>query len=133
MDSFCDERPWTPSLPLGVQSFSPEEWVYLSGASVHHFGVRAIPISVYSYELSVMGIAQSLSHETQPFLTYLREDDTIETLTARLILYTGECDWERMALVTPTIRPFILPAEIPRAVDSPETLMDGDEEKIDCG
>jgi hypothetical protein len=48
-------------------------------------------------------------------------------------LYTGECDWERMALVTPTIRPFILPTEIPRTVARPETLMDGDEEKIDCG
>lgn len=130
MEYFFEEKPGAPPQSLGVQSFSPEEWLFLSGASVSHLGIRAIPLSVYSYELSMMGIAQSLSHSTQPFLTYLREDDTIETLRERIILHTGESDWEKIVLVNRTIRPFELPTEIPARAASPESL-DEDEVKND--
>lgn len=127
MDFFLKEKSWDLFQSLGVQCFSSEEWIFMNGAAVPHFGVRAIPLSVYSYELSPLGIAQSLSHETPPFLTYLRADDTLETLTDRIILHTGESDWEKMALVSRTFRPFQLLTSI--GVQSP----DEDEEKNDCG
>lgn len=129
MEHFLEERPIYPHHSLGVQAFTSDEWIFMSGASYQHFGIRAIPISVYNYELTMLGIAQSLNHDTKPFLTYLREDDTYEILAQRIMLYTGECDWEHLALVSRAVRPYILPVESPSQSDEANNNNSDDDEK----
>lgn len=120
---------------LGVQAFSCDEWVFMCGASLLRLGVRAIPISVYSYEINMMGVAESLDHDTKPFLTYLREDDTYQTLTDRIQLYTGENNWEKLALVSRMFRAYLLPIESPSQSDdgdgNPNMEFEEDDEKTD--
>jgi hypothetical protein len=131
MEYVFEERPKVTFFPLGVQSFSCEEWLFVSGAASSRLGIRSIPLSVFSYELSMMGIAQSLDHATKPFLTYLREDDTYQTLLERILLITDEADWERMTLVTRNLRSIPLPIE--RTPSLPVAAQPLEEEEEELG
>jgi hypothetical protein len=134
MEYLLEERPKFNDCQLGVQSFSSEEWCFLSGASSSRLGIRAIPLSVFSYELSMLGIAQSLVHDTKPFLTYLREDDTYQSLMDRILLYTDEANWDRMALVSRNLRQVHLPIEtIPSPVEEMEEETQPQEDAEELG
>lgn len=98
---------------LGVQSFNAEEWTFITGLSYYRFQIRSIPLSVFSYDISNtnMGVVQRASDHIKPFLTYLREDDTIETLSNRIIEITGENGWETLSLISRQFRAHELPVE----------------------
>mmetsp|Transcript_25746 Transcript_25746/g.43375 ORF Transcript_25746/g.43375 Transcript_25746/m.43375 type:complete len:1590 (+) Transcript_25746:156-4925(+) len=87
--------------PLCAQLVAPEELALMTSS---HPVVRSIPISVFSFEYS-MHIAKArvrlVEREIGPFLSYVREDDTHETLLTRLASQVGEdtnTDWEKMRL-----------------------------------
>jgi hypothetical protein len=85
-----------------------------------------MPISVFSFEFS-MQVARPRNRlsdvEAGPFISYLREDDTYDTLVARLADQVGDdtnTDWDKMrlAIVTNDQKPHFIPRQTP---SSPRT------------
>ena len=113
--------------PLCAQLVTPVETVFMTAS---HPSIRSFPISIFSFEFrmnTAMCRAPLSETDAGPLLSYVREDDTHETLVSRLEVLIGEgtdTDWEslRLAVVSPQNVPHFLPrarAASPRALTVP--------------
>jgi hypothetical protein len=104
---------------IGLQYISPEDWGYMQGFHHRHNGVRSMPVEVYCFEL-YMQDARPTSSPSCPCMTYIREDDTVKSLTERISIVTGESDWEsvRLAVVCTKRLPHYLSRDSLEAMDS---------------
>ena len=90
-----DER-YDSSKGLAVQHISPQDVYYMCNKNP---AVRSIVVSVFNFTL--MGSLVNVCNEDEfcgPFLSYLREDDSVETLTERFSGVVGsrtDTDWKR--------------------------------------
>ena len=97
---------------MGLQSFSPEDLVYLTGGNDT---VRSMPVTVFSFTLQATSSSVDVCPPDQfsgPFISYVREDDDYESVVARFGLITGEPEneWKnyRLAVVDKNI-PYFVP------------------------
>jgi hypothetical protein len=118
MESFLGDERFTYPSTLGVQLITSDDWIYMSGFAYLNSGVRSIPISIFSFELSPTGTADSFSHNSKPVLSYIRDDDTLDTLVSRIGSLTGETDWEKLVLVNQFDRIVQFPVESPPRLEN---------------
>ena len=94
---------------MGLQYVSAEDWGYMCGRRRDTHGVRSMPVEVFDFEL-YMQIARPVASPSGPCVTYVREDDTVETLLHRISALTGQNEWDaiRVAVVCSKRRPHYL-------------------------
>ena len=107
MDYLLNDSMWPRICSLGLQYVYPEDWDYMCGRRRH--GVRSMPVEVFDFEL-YMQIARPVASPSGPCVTYVREDDTVESLLERISAVTGENGWDtvRVATVCSKRRPHYL-------------------------
>ncbi|CAE7662604.1 unnamed protein product, partial [Symbiodinium microadriaticum] len=107
MDYLLFDTMWTRLNTIGVQYISREDWSFICGQNKE--GVRSMPVEVHDFEL-YMQIARPVASPSGPCVTYVREDDTAQSLIERISIVTGESDWDtiRVAVVCSKRRPHYL-------------------------
>lgn len=99
---------------IGMQYATREDWSYIQGLRRRNHGIRSMPVEIYCFEL-YMQDARPIAYPNFPCISYVREDDTIESLTQRISTITGDSDWEnvRMAVVCKKRQPHYLSKHSP--------------------
>lgn len=94
---------------IGLQYVTEDDWGFISGRQYHRTGIKAMPVEVHHFEFYNQ-LARRIRSSCGPCVTYVREDDTFESLAKRVSVITGDLDWEnvRMAVVCVKRRPHYL-------------------------
>mmetsp|Transcript_6273 Transcript_6273/g.9471 ORF Transcript_6273/g.9471 Transcript_6273/m.9471 type:complete len:1457 (+) Transcript_6273:112-4482(+) len=121
VDYFSSDCASFPIHSLGVQYVTVEEWKNMTGCAPLCAGVRmrSFPVAVHRFEL-YMNFAKPVPSNSGPCLSYIREDDTFESVVHRLSVITGELDLATVRLAV--VCKQNIPHYISRVHDSTPTL-----------